>query len=121
MLHAVVEQLDESILFLLVVGLAAHDPTYELDQLVAVEIAWWHERIVANRLAPRDAVRPPRAQALAEADVFGLPDEGSPRHGLMFNHVSGDAFDLLVQVADIADLVVMPVGCPRLRNRRATD
>jgi hypothetical protein len=47
-----------------------------------------------------------------EADVYGVPNETSPWHGLMFNHVSGDAFELLVKVADIAELVVMPAGCP---------
>jgi hypothetical protein len=47
-----------------------------------------------------------------EADVYGVPNDASPWYGLMFNHVSGDAFDLIVRIAHVADLVVMPVGCP---------
>jgi hypothetical protein len=47
-----------------------------------------------------------------EADVYGVPDEGADLDGLTFNHVAGDAFDLIVDVARVADLVVMPVGCP---------
>ena len=47
-----------------------------------------------------------------EADVYGVPAGGAPLDGLMFNHVSGGGFDLLVDVARAADLVVMPVGCP---------
>jgi hypothetical protein len=47
-----------------------------------------------------------------EADGYGIPAEGAPLEGLMFNHVAGDAFDLIVAVARRADLVVAPVGCP---------
>ena len=44
------------------------------------------------------------------ADVYGVPSEGAPLDGLMFNRVSGDAFELIVAVAKTADLVIMPVG-----------
>ena len=47
-----------------------------------------------------------------EADVYGVPEEGATLKSLMFNHVSGGGFDLLVEVARAAHLVVMPVGCP---------
>ena len=43
--------------------------------------------------------------------MYGIPDEDEPLTGLMFNHVSGDAFDTIVEVARAGDLVVMPVGC----------
>jgi hypothetical protein len=46
------------------------------------------------------------------AEVFGLPIAGRPFAGLMFTHVSGTAFDLIVAVARAADMVILPVGCP---------
>lgn len=48
----------------------------------------------------------------AAADVYGLPEQGAALTGLMFNHVGVAAFDLLVTVAQEADSVVLPVGCP---------
>ena len=48
-----------------------------------------------------------------EADVHGLPAHGEPLTSLMFNHVSGeDPWELIVQVARAADLVIVPAGCP---------
>ena len=46
------------------------------------------------------------------AEVYGLPIAGRPFAGLMFSHVSGTAFDLIVDVARAADMVILPVGCP---------
>ena len=45
-------------------------------------------------------------------EVYGVPEEGAAVEGLMFSHVPPGGFDLLVEVARVADLVVMPVGCP---------
>ena len=45
------------------------------------------------------------------ADVHGIPDEGEPLTGLMFNHFTRDAYATIVEVAQLADLVVMPIGC----------
>ena len=48
-----------------------------------------------------------------EADVYGLPAEGEPLTSLTFNHVNGeDPWELIVQVAHAADLVIVPAGCP---------
>lgn len=46
------------------------------------------------------------------AEVYGVPEEGASLDGLMFTHVSGGAFDLLVRVARTADLVVLPGAAP---------
>ena len=46
------------------------------------------------------------------ADVYGVPADGEPCAGLMFNHVEGTAFDLILEVARRSDFVVMPIGCP---------
>lgn len=46
------------------------------------------------------------------ADLYGLDDLGD---GFMVNHISGEnAWDVLVEVARRADLVIMPTGCPTL-------
>jgi len=47
-----------------------------------------------------------------KADVYGVPGDGDACSALMFNHVEGAAFDLIIQVAQLSDLVVMPIGCP---------
>jgi hypothetical protein len=49
---------------------------------------------------------------LGPADIYGVPPEGAALKSLMFNHVGDNGFDLLVEVAQIARLVVMPLGCP---------
>jgi hypothetical protein len=46
------------------------------------------------------------------AEVHRLPVAGRPFEGLMFTHVGADAFDLIVAVAEAADMVILPVGCP---------
>jgi hypothetical protein len=46
------------------------------------------------------------------AEVYGLPIAGRPFEGVMFTHVTGAAFDLIVAVAEAADMVILPVGCP---------
>jgi hypothetical protein len=52
------------------------------------------------------------AGAGGTAEVYSLPVVGRPFAGLMFTHVSGTAFDLIVAVARAADMVILPVGCP---------
>ena len=49
---------------------------------------------------------------LGPADIYGVPEEGASLKALMFNHVGGNGLDLLVEVAQMADLVVISVGCP---------
>jgi hypothetical protein len=50
--------------------------------------------------------------SVAGAEVHGLPIGGRPFAGLMFKHVEGAAFQLIVAVAQAADMVILPVGCP---------
>lgn len=45
------------------------------------------------------------------ADVYGVPPDGAQCDGLMFSRIKGEALDLVVEVAQLADLVIMPVGC----------
>jgi hypothetical protein len=46
-----------------------------------------------------------------DAEVYGIDDD--PLNGLMFSNVDGDsAWDVIYAVADAANWVVMPVGCP---------
>jgi hypothetical protein len=49
---------------------------------------------------------------IGSAEVYGVPDESGRLAGLTFSRVDPRAFDLLVEVARMADLVVMPPGCP---------
>ena len=49
---------------------------------------------------------------LAPADIYGVPPEGAPLESLMFSRVGSNGLDLLVEVAQMADLVVIPMGCP---------
>jgi hypothetical protein len=51
------------------------------------------------------------SEAYGDAEVYGLPDEGEPLQGLMFTHFTDAALDTIVVVAQMADLVVVPVGC----------
>jgi hypothetical protein len=46
-----------------------------------------------------------------EADVQRMPAPRETLTGSMFNRVSGDAFDVIVAVAEAADLTILPEGC----------
>jgi hypothetical protein len=46
------------------------------------------------------------------AEVHRLPVAGRPFEGLMFAGVTAEAFDLIVTVAEAADMVILPLGCP---------
>jgi hypothetical protein len=49
---------------------------------------------------------------VAGTAVHGLPIAGRPFAGLKFAHVTPPVFELIVQVARAAEMVILPVGCP---------
>lgn len=49
---------------------------------------------------------------LGNADIYGVPDEGSSFDSLMFQHVGGNGFGLIVEIARLADLVILIPGGP---------
>jgi hypothetical protein len=49
---------------------------------------------------------------LESTDVYGVPPENAPLDSLVFSRAGPRGLDLLVEVAQMADLVIIPPGCP---------